>query len=151
MSKFKIGDKVVRLAGSKSGKFSRLLECKDYYTVTTTSPGGYWLQVDGVLDGHDPVPWHWANFELYLEPEDEGLPPAPTSVLYIGVQDRYRALTVRPYDRFKTGEWYVDLHIGGGVIGDGKSCSLSADDVLRLAHDLRRMAMEVRRKERAKN
>lgn len=149
MNKFKVGDKVVRLVDEDSEKFLHMQGGKDYYTVTRISPGGSWLQVDGLWGEYDPLPWNWASFELYQEPEDEELPPAPTSVLYIGVQDRYRALSIRPYDRFNTGEWYVDLHIGGGQIGDGKSCSLSADDVLRLAHDLRRMAMDIKRKEKA--
>lgn len=87
-----------------------------------------------------PDLWGWANFEL---------PPAPTDVLYVGTQEYYRALRARPYKRFGTGELLIDLHIGGGVLGDGTSCSLSADDVLQLAHDLRRMAMDIKRKEKS--
>ena len=50
MSKFKIGDKVV--AGAAGAGFMEILlrtqGVKDYYTVTRTSAGGYWLQLDGV-------------------------------------------------------------------------------------------------------
>lgn len=149
MSKFKIGDKVARLAGGNSSKFISLQGSKEYYTVTGTTNQGYWLQLDGVHDKYDAFPWNWGNFKLYQEPVDDELPPAPTDVLYVGVQDYYRALRARTYNSFGTGKLLVDLHIGGGALGDGKSCSLSADDVLQLAHDLRRMAMDIKRKEKA--
>lgn len=149
MSMFKVGDKVLRKESCGEDEFFRSKLGRDaYYTVTAVSGGGGFIQVDGWVLRSDKYPWSADNFDLYQEPEDE-LPPAPTSVLYIGAQVQHRQLKVHPYNRHSSGEWYLDLHIGGGVIGDGKSCLLSADDVLQLAHDLRRMAMELKRKEKA--
>lgn len=149
MSKFKVGDKVVRLAGGNSAKFARLQGLKDYYTVTRTSPEGYWLQIDGVHDKYDHIPWNWANFQLYQEPAEDALPPAPKSVLYVGIQDRQRTLLVRPYNSMTLGSRALDLYISGEGDGYGKSCSLTPDMALQLAHDLRRMAMDIKRKEKA--
>lgn len=153
MAKFKVGDKVTRKVCTESRAFYELLEHREYYTVTDVQnlegAGLQWLQVDGYgITLYNPCPWLGDNFELYVEPEEE-LPPAPTDVLYVSAQDYYRALRARPFNRFGTGKLLIDLHIGGGIPGDGKSCALSADDVLQLAHDLRRMAMDIKRKEKA--
>lgn len=68
MSKFKVGDKVVRTVESKT--FWLIQGVKNYYIVTDVGAGGYWLQLDGVRDKEDPRPWYAPNFELYQEPED---------------------------------------------------------------------------------
>lgn len=150
MSKFKVGDKVVATAGTG---FIQLLQytqgVKDYHTVTRTSAGGYWLQLDGMQRHGDPVPWCAEYFELYQEPDDE-LPPVPDSVYYpdmytllTGLQSvgGTSGLTVRksPY----TSE-AISLSIDGS-----KWTRLDADAALQLAHDLRRMAMDIKRKEKA--
>lgn len=150
MSKFKVGDKVVGEAGPG---FMELLKynqgVKDYYTVTRTSAGGYWLQLDGMQRYGDPVPWCAEYFKLYQEPDDE-LPPVPDSVYYpdmytllTGLQavGGTSGLTVRksPY----TSE-AISLSID-----DSKWTRLDADAALQLAHDLRRMAMDIKRKGKA--
>ncbi len=150
MAKFKVGDKVVGEAGPG---FMELLRCnqgvKDYYTVTRTSAGGYWLQLDGMQRYGDPIPWCSEYFELYQEPDDE-LPPVPNSVYYpdmytllTGLQavGGTSGLTVRksPY----TSE-AISLSID-----DSKWTRLDADAALQLAHDLRRMAMDIKRKGKA--
>ena len=84
MSKFKIGDKVVRTV--ESSAFWLIQGIKDYYTVTDVGIGGYWLQLGGVSNKEDPRPWYWNNFELYQEPEDEQLPPVPSSVSYLNTK-----------------------------------------------------------------
>lgn len=82
-----------------------------------------------------------------LVEQDDPLPPAPESVMYIGRQVQTRILRVKTY-AVAPRERVVDLHIGGGILGDGKSCSLDADAALQLAHDLNRMANEIKRKEK---
>lgn len=150
MHKFKVGDKVVATAGAG---FIQLLQytqgVKDYHTVTRTSAGGYWLQLDGMGRHGDPVPWCAEYFKLYQEPDDE-LPPVPNSVYYpdmytllTGLQEvgGTSGLTVRksPY----TSE-AISLSVD-----DSKWTRLDADAALQLAHDLRRMAMDIKRKEKA--
>lgn len=150
MPMFKVGDKVVRTKDcGKDENFLSKLGRDIYYTVTSVS-GSYWLQVDGWVDHTDKHPWYAPNFELYQEPEDEELPPVPDSVYYPdmftlltgkrAVGDTY-GLTVRqsPY----TGE-AISLSIDRS-----KWTRLDADATLQLAHDLRRMAMDIKRKEKA--
>lgn len=150
MHKFKVGDKVVGEAGPGFMELLRYNQgVKDYYTVTRTSAGGYWLQLDGMQRYGDPVPWCAEYFKLYQEPDDE-LPPVPDSVYYpdmytllTGLQavGGTSGLTVRksPY----TSE-AISLSID-----DSKWTRLDADAALQLAHDLRRMAMDIKRKEKA--
>ena len=150
MYKFKVGDKVV--VGEACTGFMELLRytqgVKDYHTVTRTSAGGFWLQLDGVVRCGDPVPWCSEYFELYQEPGDE-LPPVPDSVYYpdmytllTGLQavGGTSGLTVRksPY----TSE-AISLSID-----DSKWTRLDADAALQLAHDLRRMAMKIKREQK---
>lgn len=153
MRKFKVGDKVAVVVDAvNSGWFMGLLQntlgVREYYIITHTSPEGYWLQLDGMVCYGDPVPWCSEYFELYQEPDDE-LPPAPNSVYY---PDMYTLLT--------------GLHACGGTSGltvrqspytaeaislsidDSKWTRLDADAALQLAHDLRRMAMKIKREQK---
>ena len=148
MSMFKVGDKVVRTKGfGKDENFLSTLGRNIYYTVTSVT-GDYWLQVDGWADGDEEHPWHSLNFELYQEPDDE-LPPVPDSVYYPDMytlltgEDAFgdtSGLTVRqsPY----TAE-AISLSIDGS-----KWTRLDADAALQLAHDLRRMAMKIKREQK---
>ena len=149
MPKFKVGDKVVRKPGTNHVGFKEYQGDCSYYIVTDMTSGGHWLQLNySTIDG-DCYPWYAPNFELYQEPDDE-LPPVPDSVYY---PDMYTLLT--------------GLHACGGTSGltvrqppytaeaislsiDGsKWTRLDADAALQLAHDLRRMAMNIKRKEKA--
>lgn len=144
MSKFKVGDKVVRKPRKDHLSFKREQGDYDYYVITDTSENGHWLQLnDSIIDG-DRCPWYALNFELYQEPDDE-LPPAPSSVSYLKENGRRKL---------------VANICGGSVVNVvlsldwcGKTevlCyGLEPDAALQLAHDLRRMAMEIRRKEKA--
>lgn len=151
MHKFKVGDKVV--VGEACTGFMELLQrtqgVKKYYTVTRTSAEGYWLQLDGVQCYGDPVPWCSEYFELYQEPDDE-LPPVPDSVYY---PDMHTLLTGKPAFGGTSGltvrkSPYTSEALSLSI-DDSKWTRLDADAALQLAHDLRRMAMDIRRKEKA--
>lgn len=150
MSKFKVGDKVVRTVGSRKDEdFLRMLGEAAYYTVTSVSSEGYWLQVNGVSKAYDERPWAAINFELYQEPEEE-LPPVPDSVYY---PDMYTLLTGKRSAGGTSGLTMRQSPDTEGAIsisiGHSKWTRLDADAALQLAHDLLRMAMDIKRKEKA--
>lgn len=160
MYKFKVGDKVVRKALGNGDKdfISRVGNC-NYYTVTSVSEGGYWLQVDGFASLNNKHPWWTLNFELYQEQEDE-LPPVPDSVMYFNsVRDdgNDQHLVVERTDRSDGWADEATGHIGLKVAprtsstraGMSIGINLTPDAALQLAHDIRRMAMEIKRKEKA--
>lgn len=154
MHKFKVGDKVVAAAGAG---FIQLLQytqgVKDYHTVTRTSAGGYWLQLDGMGRHGDPVPWCAEYFKLYQEPDDE-LPPVPDKVAYMNSK-RDRGNDQRLVLEKDNGEGEGLMYIG--VIPKKGSTraqmeigiNIDPDSALQLAHDLRRMAMDIKRKGKA--
>ncbi|CAK1257458.1 unknown function [Klebsiella phage vB_Kpl_K72PH164C2] len=152
MSKFKVGDKVVRKPfGLGDEEFLSALGLDIYYIVTSVSAGGCWLQVDGVSKPSDNKrPWFAPNFELYQEPEDEGLPPVPDSVYY---PDMYTLLTGKPAAGGTSGLTVRQSPYTEGAISlsinHSKWARLDADAALQLAHDLRRMAKEIKRKGKA--
>lgn len=153
--KFKVGDKVVRtVGGRKDEDFLHMLGDSAYYTVTSVPSEGYWLQVNGVSKVYDEHPWAASNFELYQEPEDE-LPPVPASVAYMNSKrdpGNDQRLVIDKDNGGGEGLMYI------GVIPKKGSTrakveigiNIDPDSALQLAHDLRRMAMEVKRKERAR-
>ena len=148
MHKFKVGDKVVRKSPDGSSSFKKHQGDFDYYTVTAMTSSGHWMQLDNFTIDDDDYPWYASNFELYQEPDDELL-PVPDSVYYpdmytllTGLQafGGTSGLTVRksPY----TSE-ALSLSIN-----NSKWTRLDADAVLQLAHDLRRMAMKIKREQK---
>lgn len=154
MSNFKVGDVVERKKHNRD-IFLRLVG-PGPHVVTGVSNGGHWIQINNYTDmrGADLYPWSAGNFTLVTE-QDDPLPPVPESVRYAtlqyGWQDQYndQCLTVGP-DTFQSA---ISLHIQGNSNSTrNKDMSLSvvldADDVLRLAHDLRRIAMDIKRKEK---
>lgn len=157
MSNFKIGDKVVRSVGSRDDEaFLCVLGEAAYYTVTSVCSTGHWLQVNGVPKRYDEHPWAAINFDLYQEPEEE-LPPVPDSVMYFNsVRDdgNDQHLVVERTDLYN--EWHDEAtaHIGLKVAPRTSSkkaigINLTPDAALQLAHDIRRMAMDIKRKEKA--
>lgn len=157
MSKFKVGDKVVLAPGNSGVEYFYALQGKrEYYTITdTASASGYWLQLDGVVrSGVDHYPWHWSFFNMYQEPENE-LPPVPDSVMYYNSttsEDNFQHMLVQPH-------WELEGHLSIAIVKSGKkfdplaygdvlSLNLEPDAALQLAHDLRRMAMEIKRKDK---
>lgn len=155
MSKFKVGDKVVRLDATPTVMFQKILGFKEYYIVTYVSNCGRWIQVDGVQHLGDAAPWSAINFKLYQEPEDDELPQAPDSALYYNSTrqvDNFQHMLVQPH-------WDLYGHLSIAIVKSGKkfdplaygdilSINLEPDAALQLAHDLRRMAMEIKRKEK---
>lgn len=155
MSKFKVGDKVVRAAGGENiGLFRAIQGVKDYYTITCISKQGYWLQLDGVQYKGDHFPWNWSNFELYQEPEDDELPPAPASVSYLNTKrDRGndQRLVLEIDSETDEGLLYIGIipRKGSTRVEREIGINMGPDAALQLAHDLRRMAMDIKRKEKA--
>ncbi|WPJ52162.1 hypothetical protein RCIP0046_00018 [Klebsiella phage RCIP0046] len=149
MSKFKVGDKVVRIKDcGKDEHFLSKLGRDIYYTVTSVI-GDHWLQVNGWVDGADKHPWYVRNFELYQELGD-GLPPVPGSVYY---PDMFTILTGKRAAGGTSGltvrqSPYTEEAISLSI-DRSKWTRLDADAALQLAHDLRRMAMEIKRKGKA--
>lgn len=150
MHKFKVGDKVVRKEEmGKDTFFQDRLGGKIYYVVTSVSDGGYWLQLDGWCSNHNTHPWYVLNFELYQEPDEE-LPPVPDSVYY---PDMYTLLTgmraVGGTSGLTVRQSPYTAEAISLSIDYSKWTRLDADAALQLAHDLRRMAMNIKRKEKA--
>ena len=156
MHKFKVGDKVVRKEEmGKDTFFQDRLGGKIYYVVTSVSDGGYWLQLDGWCSNHNTHPWYVLNFELYQEPENE-LPPVPDSVMYFNsVRDEGndQHLVLERTDRSDAWHDEATAHIGLKIAprtgskraAEAIGINLTPDAAMQLAHDLRRMAMSVKR------
>lgn len=152
MPMFKVGDKVVRTKDcGEDENFLSKVGRDIYYTVTSVS-GGYWLQVDGWVDHTDKHPWYAPNFELYQEPEDE-LPPVPASVSYMNFKrdpGNDQRLVLDKDNGDGEGLMYI------GVIpmkGSNRAkveigINIDPDSALQLAHDIRRMAMAVKREQK---
>ena len=160
MHKFKVGDKVVRVMGYlPSSEFNKKLGDALYYTVTDVSPCGYWVQVDGYKHYGEKRPWYSLNFAPYQEPseeQDEELPPVPDSVMYFNsVRDEGndQHLVLERTDRSDAWHDEATAHIGLKVAprtgskraAEAIGINLTPDAALQLAHDLRRMAMQVKR------
>lgn len=154
MSKFKVGDKVVSSAGVELTELLRRnLGVRDYYTVTCISARGYWLQLDGMQRYRDPTPWRAEDFELYQEPDDE-LPPVPDKVAYMNFKrDRGndQRLVLEKYHKNYEGLMYIGVipRKGSSRTQAEMGINIDPDSALQLAHDLRRMAMDIKRKEKA--
>lgn len=154
MHKFKVGDKVVRTkACGKDEHFPSNLGQKIYYTVTSVIDD-YWLQVDGWVDREDKHPWYTLNFELYQEPEDEELPPVPASVAYMNSKrdpGNDQRLVIDKDNGDGEGIMYIGVipRKGSTRAKVEIGINIDPDSALQLAHDLRRMAMDIKRKEKA--
>lgn len=154
MPNFKVGDKVVRKSsGLSDGEFLSKLGLDIYYIVTSVSEGGYWLQVDGMFTRSDRHPWYYLNFELYQEPDEE-LPPVPDKVAYMNSKrdpGNDQRLVLEKDNGERVGLMYIGVIPRKGSIRAREEIGISIDpdSALQLAHDLRRMAMEIKRKEKA--
>lgn len=153
MSKFKVGDKVLRSTDLNKENFLRHAGKKDYYTVTGVSSSGVWLQLDCKARDGDNYPWLESYFELYQEPEDE-LPPVPSSVSYLNTKrDRGndQRLVLERDSETDEGLLYIGIVPRKGSTRAEREIgiNMSPDTALQLAHDIRRMAMDIKRKEKA--
>ncbi|HDE2235662.1 TPA: hypothetical protein PCG40_005073 [Klebsiella pneumoniae] len=153
MSNFKVGDKVVRKEWCGEDEyFISKLGGSPYYIVTSVSGSGCFIQVDGFITRSDRHPWYVNNFELYQELEEE-LPPVPASVTYMNFKrdpGNDQRLVLDKDDGAGEGLMYI------GVIPKKGSTrakveigiNIDPDSALQLAHDIRRMAMDIKRKEK---
>ena len=144
MTKFKVGDIVIgnqdnKINGVKRGHLYKVVATEvagDYDYIMTDLSLGCWVLSER-FDLYRAVP--------YQEEQDDPLPPAPESVRY--------------YDDLNTKWGYLDAHLdkirGQRVVlalnADNDLLLLSADAARQLAHDLNRMAMEIKRQERARS
>lgn len=154
MHKFKVGDKVVRKElCDEDGYFLSKLGHNIYYTVTSVSGGSYFIQVDGLALSGDKHPWYAANFELYQDPDDE-LPPVPDGVAYMNFKcdsgNDQRLVLEKDHEDYE-GLMYIGVipRKGSSRAQAEIGINIDPDSALQLAHDLRRMAMEIKRKEKA--
>lgn len=155
MRKFKVGDKIAVVVDTVNSGFMGLLQntlgVREYYIITHTSPEGYWLQLDGMVCYGDPVPWCSEYFELYQEPDDE-LPPVPASVSYMSfkrnpVNDQRLVLDKDNGDG--EGLMYIGVIPRKGSKAKVEiGINIDPDSALQLAHDIRRMAMAVKREQK---
>jgi hypothetical protein len=154
MSKFKVGDKVVRKAHKNTSSFKSYQGDFAYYVITDITTSGHWLQLDNFTDGGaDLYPWYADNFELYQEPKDE-LPPVPDKVAYMNSKrdpGNDQRLVLAKYNGAGEGLMYIGIipRKGSTRAKAEIGINIDPDSALQLAHDLRRMAMEIKRKEKA--
>lgn len=155
MSMFKVGDKVVRKEWCGEDEyFISKLGGSPYYIVTSVSAGGRFIQVDGFITRSDRHPWYVNNFELYQEPEDEELPPVPASVTYMNSKrdsGNDQRLVLEKDNGCGEGLMYIGVipRKGSTRAQEEIGINIDPDSALQLAHDLRRMAMDIKRKEKA--
>lgn len=150
MYEFKVGDKVVRKEDmGKDTFFQDRLGGKVYYVVTSVSDGGYWLQLDGFCSNHNTHPWCVLNFELYQESGEE-LPPVPDKVAYMNSkrdQGNDQRLVLEKDNGLGEGLMYIGVipRKGSTRAQEEIGINIDPDSALQLAHDLRRMAMSIKR------
>lgn len=139
MTKFKVGD-VVERTGRISGVW-RAFAAQDTgpYIVTSTTSGG-WIQLNGYESIHEGLGKHpFDDNNFTLVEQDDPLPPAPESAMFReAVTGNTLSVRVREWDN-NVEVWSADR---------GGSVCLSAEETLQLAHDLTRMAMEIKRREK---
>jgi len=139
MSKFKIGDQVVRSKHEKSPTWLCFVEegspKKDFYTVSLVHEGfhgGYFINLEGA-----PADCRFSenNFELYGE-----LPPLEKKSEYRDRCDNY------PDTVMKLSLWEEGRQV---VLSQGnRDLYLDPNDALNLACDVTRMAMYLKRLDR---
>lgn len=153
MSKFKVGDVVLR-NHNPSGRWQEFAQQTPSTQYTVTAVNGRWIQVNGYSFLDDTCPFLGTNFTLAAELQDDELPPAPESVSY------YNSYIVGQNDQYLVLDGYCDYYPDKGLMflgivprGSTRATkeigiNMDADAALQLAHDLTRMAMEIKRKEK---
>lgn len=142
MGNFKVGDVVVYLDDTSSPGQVMLGVPK---VVQSVSSCGMYLRV--YRDDNGGIGEYCAeNFALAQE-QDDPLPPAPESVRY---NDEYADRSAYKQTWLDVEQDHNQIYIETGQYVDeckGIGMVLSPDAALQLAHDLRRMAMSIKRKE----
>lgn len=139
MNNFKIGDTVERVEAGAGG-----LRAGERGIVTGFGFGSVLIAGKGSWE-------HSLETLRLVEEQDDPLPPAPESVMYFNsIRDKGndQCITVGPDDApYYAGTLCISVHPRGDYAGY-QSVALDPDAALQLAHDLRRMAMEIKRKEK---
>lgn len=146
MSEFKVGDLVKR--GSPDSEVWAEFARRDPGPYKVTSIEGRWVQINGyVTDAGQNIHPFVAQYFKLVE-RDDPLPPAPESVRYnegtYGFPFEVKSLRANEYhpNRIRLGVLCGDRLI------THKYVVIDPDAALQLAHDLTRMAMEIKRKEK---
>ena len=147
MGNFKVGDKVVS-TDDVSAVTTRITGIKPGGVYTVEEACG---AIVALVESFKPGFTFSAECFKLLEEQDDPLPPAPESVVYFNsIRDKGndQCITVRPDDdpRYE-GTLCISIHPRGDY-NEYKSVVLDPDAALQLAHDLNRMANEIKRKER---
>lgn len=131
MSKFKVGDVVVLQENYMGVTAGAILTIQGLDDRTSTFQHGLWC-VDGL-----PCAVFGSRLELYTQPVEDELPPAPESGLYFNhIGSRSASLKLE------------DEVIALGTNASDLKIRLTPETALVLASDLRRMAMSIKRKEK---
>lgn len=152
MTKFKVGDIVV---GNQDSEVNGVEQGQLYEVVATEAEGGYdYIRTDLSLGC-----WVLSErFDLYKPisqvEQDDPLPPAPESVRYYNsfiMGNNDQNLTVEPAPEYPE-EGLLHLLITPNSHSTRNvaplSINMAPDAALQLAHDLNRMANEIKRKEK---
>lgn len=142
MAKFKVGDIVV---GNQDSEANGVEQGQLYQVLATEIEHGFdYVKTDlGGFGG-----WVLSErFDLYKSAsqveQDDPLPPAPESVLYLK-EGGQRKLTASMYPSSVS----IKIHLEYPSTVKCLGYSMEPDAALQLAHDLNRMAMEIKRKEK---
>lgn len=143
MSNFKVGDVVVAVR-EFPGQLTRGKE----YTILSISYG-HWHRVrtdNGLVDGFSANAFKLAT--------DDPLPQVPDKVAYMNSkrdQGNDQRLVLEKDNGLGEGLMYIGVipRKGSTRAQEEIGINIDPDSALQLAHDLRRMAMEIKRKEKA--
>lgn len=141
MSKFKVGDVVVLTEDYQGVPEGTILTLTRGEVSFPPSNHGLWW-ADELL----PYGVFGRRLELYSRPIDDELPPAPKSVLYH--HQNHMGLDSNTYLTVYTGDFCSGPRIRLQNPSNTFGITIDADTALQLCHDLRRMAMEIKRKEK---
>lgn len=135
MVKFKAGDKAVLLSVEPGWGVAAGTEVTIKEPFISSARPGYWVELC------DEPGSRIYYTERRLGPVDDPLPPAPESVRYYTVPSKTQYLDILPNE-------FGEVEIRS-ILPDFASYNyLTPDAALQLAHDLTRMAMEIKRKEK---
>lgn len=143
MGKFKVGDRVLRVTAVNS-VMSHLtgIEKGGIYTVTSVSKG-----ILTLAESFNPEATSYETNYTLVEAQDDPLPPVPENVRY---NDEHPDHSVYKQTWLDVKQDRNQIYIKTGQYGESKGVGmvLSPDAVLQLAHDLRRLAMKIKREDK---
>lgn len=137
MVKFKAGDKAVLLSVEPGWGVAAGTEVTIKEPFISSAGPGYWVELC------DEPGSRIYYTERRLGPVDDPLPPAPKSVMYLK-EEGQRKLTASMYPSSVS----IKIHLEYPGTVKCLGYSMEPDAALQLAHDLTRMAMEIKRKEK---